>query len=735
MFVERPANTTRVWRFGVFEVDAADGELRRGGRPVKMREQSFRILVFLLEHSGEVVTREELRAVLWPSDTFVDFDHSLNTAVMKLRDALGDSAETPLYIETLPKRGYRFIAPMAIVEPEARTISSVIPAETSSGASRVPPHRFLWTVAAIAFLLFAAAGSIWFLRARHFRASTADERQLASAFQIVPITTAPGDAITPAFSPDGREIAFAWDGPERKRYDIYVQLVGADMPLQLTHSKRGLVGAPAWSPDGNEIAFSRCDGKNDGVFVVPALGGAERQVTTVGCLYTLPGPLAWIDGGKEMLMIDHCSGTGPFGVVLFSLTTGDKHCLTNSGSPKGSDAGYGFSLSPDGRTIAFARSSVSLCCNVYTVPITGGAPRLLADDRRMGCSTLNEFGCARLMWTPDSRSIVFVSNRTTLPSLWRVPAIGGPVVRETIYPGIGSFSKDGQRFVYSEKTSAETPSIWRADFAAGGFAAGHRKLIQTQYPEMDAQPSPDGTRIVWMSIRTGSEEIWTSSANGEGARQLTHLDRYSGTPRWSPDGRWIAFDSYTPDGARIFVVDLEGRNLHPITNGPGDDAVPSWSRDGESIYFASKRTGDWQVWKHSLVDGKELQLTQRGGFDPFESSDGQTVYFSRFDQAGIWSLPAKGGAESLVVADKPQLGYWGHWAVTSAGLYVLDTDAEPRATIEFYDFARRRTSAVLTLDMRPARQQPSLSATMDGKTVFYTQYDPQSVIKMMEFSQ
>jgi WD40-like Beta Propeller Repeat len=252
---------------------------------------------------------------------------------------------------------------------------------------------------------------------------------------------------------------------------------------------------------------------------------------------------------------------------------------------------------------------------------------------------------------------------------------------------------------------------------------------------MDAQPSPDGTRIVWMSIRTGSEEIWTSSANGEGARQLTHLDRYSGTPRWSPDGRWIAFDSYTPDGARIFVVDLEGRNLHPITNGPGDDAVPSWSRDGESIYFASKRTGDWQVWKHSLVDGKELQLTQRGGFDPFESYDGQTVYFSRFDQAGIWSLPAKGGAESLVVADKPQLGYWGHWAVTSAGLYVLDTDAEPRATIEFYDFARRRTSAVLTLDMRPARQQPGLSATMDGKTVFYTQYDPQSVIKMMEFSQ
>jgi TolB-like protein/DNA-binding winged helix-turn-helix (wHTH) protein/Tfp pilus assembly protein PilF len=115
-------------------VDAADGELRRGSKPVKMREQSFRILVFLLEHSGEIVTRESLRGVLWPSDTFVDFDHSLNTAVMKLRDALGDSADTPLYIETLPKRGYRFIAPMTVVERETPSISPM----PSSGPASAP---------------------------------------------------------------------------------------------------------------------------------------------------------------------------------------------------------------------------------------------------------------------------------------------------------------------------------------------------------------------------------------------------------------------------------------------------------------------------------------------------------------------------------------------------------------------------------------------------------------------
>src|SRR6266481_6297645 len=107
------ANTATTWRFGVFEFDARSGELRRGGVPIKLRDQSSRILVYLLEHAGQMVTREELRQHLWPSDTFVDFDHSLNSAVMKLREALGDSADKPLYIETIPRKGYRFVAPVS----------------------------------------------------------------------------------------------------------------------------------------------------------------------------------------------------------------------------------------------------------------------------------------------------------------------------------------------------------------------------------------------------------------------------------------------------------------------------------------------------------------------------------------------------------------------------------------------------------------------------------------------
>jgi dipeptidyl aminopeptidase/acylaminoacyl peptidase len=221
---------------------------------------------------------------------------------------------------------------------------------------------------------------------------------------------------------------------------------------------------------------------------------------------------------------------------------------------------------------------------------------------------------------------------------------------------------------------------------------------------------------------------------GNNPMQLTHLNQYSGTPRWSPDGKWIAFDSYSNKDVQIYIVDSEGRNLRVITHGAYPNVVPSWSRDGKWIYFSSKRTGRMEVWKHSLESGEELQVTRAGGFNAHESNDGRSVYLGKFDEAGIWSIPSQGGVEQLVVADKPQVLYWGHWALTETGLYFLNAKAQPRASIEFFDLATHRVSTILTLEERPASGTPSLSATADGKTIFYSQQDEQSVIKMVEFS-
>ena len=266
--------------FDAYQVDLRTGELRKHGMKIHLAGRPFQILALLLEQPGELLTRKELQSRLWPSDTFVDFDHSLNTAVMKLRDALGDSTEAPLYIETIPKRGYRFIAPVsqasesrnrgadyqsgAVATNETSAPEEVVPKPAEIPVSPRPPGYKpagigLRLGSILGLILIVVAGSVLFLRKRFIPAPLKNGSHDSSAFQTVPITSAPGNPILPAFSPDGREIAYIWDGTERRRYDVYVQLVGAAIPLRLTYSKSGLVGAPSWAPDGSEIAFSRCD--------------------------------------------------------------------------------------------------------------------------------------------------------------------------------------------------------------------------------------------------------------------------------------------------------------------------------------------------------------------------------------------------------------------------------------------------------------------------------------------
>ncbi len=735
--METPVSAKPGWRFGVFEVDTRRGELRRSGVPIKLREQSFQILVALLEKPGEIVTRQDLRHLLWPSNTFVDFDHSLNTAMMKLRDALGDSTEAPIYIETIPKHGYRFIAPVSLATVESPGLAAAEePSSLASGAHADagaqhpisfirPPARarpFPWRMGMVlAWVLLAVIGtaSFWI-----WHSHATNQNKEYSGFKIVPVTTAPGISFAPSLSPDGREVAYVWDGPKRDRFEIYVLRIGTPLPRRVTY-EGGRLGPPAWSPDGLEIAFTRCDLNNrSAVFVVPALGGPERRITDAACQYSFPSDLAWssLDGGR-LVFIDHCVAGGPSGLVSFSLATGKRQCLTDAGPP-GFERRFAFSLSPDGKRIAFI-PSMDAACDIQIISVTGDMPkRIFRENER----------CRSLMWTPDGQEIVFSSVRTTTDSLWRLRVPGGEIRKEPLYPAIGRFSADGRRLVYEEVTTKEPPSVWRADLAGpGGKVLAHRKVIGTQTSELDAQPSPDGSRLAWMSLRTGANEIWIGGANGENSRQLTKLNSYAGTPRWSPDGKWIVFDFYR-GGAQIFVIDVEGRNLRQITSGNGVNVAPNWSRDGQWIYFASKRTGRMEVWKHSLESGKELQITKNGGFDPFESFDGQTVYFTKFDEAGLWSVPSQGGTESIVIEGKPQTLYWGYWALTRTGIYFLNVYAEPRARIEFYDFASQRSHPVLELEMLPAFAQPSLSSVADGTTIYYAQMDNQSVTKLLELS-
>ena len=250
-----------MYAFGAFELDPLSHELRRGGVRLKVQDQPFTILMKLLERPGQLVTREQLRTALWTGDTFVDFDTSLNSAVKRLREALGDSAEAPRYIETLPKLGYRFVAPVEVRSLEPRTAPSRVEPQPDKVGRRVPWH--LWATAAAA-LLACAAALLFYVRSRGAP---------LVAMEVVPLTGMTGLENDAAFSPDGNHVAFTLSEPA-DRAGVYIMMIGGEKPLRLTEASTDC--CLVWSPDGRAVAFSRMEQGNYTIYAVPALGGTPK---------------------------------------------------------------------------------------------------------------------------------------------------------------------------------------------------------------------------------------------------------------------------------------------------------------------------------------------------------------------------------------------------------------------------------------------------------------------------
>jgi len=231
---------------------------------------------------------------------------------------------------------------------------------------------------------------------------------------------------------------------------------------------------------------------------------------------------------------------------------------------------------------------------------------------------------------------------------------------------------------------------------------------------------------VFTSDRSGSWELWVSNADGAAPIQLTSFgDRQTGTPRWSPDGGLIAFDARPEGRSEIFVIDSAGGKPRALTEGPKDSVVPSFSRDGKWIYFSSNANGGWDLYKMP-VDGsaKPSQLTTAGGFSGFESVDGRTLYYCKFDKPGIYSMSLPNGPESMVTMDLlPKL--WGAWVLRDNGIYLITPQQkkdsnELYAALSFYDFATKKESIVRALNDAP-NPGPALAVSRDAKTLLYVQ--------------
>jgi len=552
-----------------------------------------------------------------------------------------------------------------------------------------------WVLAGIAVLVVAAVAIWWFRPVPHPTTSTAS------------LTNYPGLQIQPAFSPDGKQVAFAWDGEKRENFDIYVKVVGAGAPLRLT-SNPAAERHPAWSPDGRHIAFCRAVADHFEIWSISAQGGAERKL---GESAVCEG-LSWSSDGKYLAVVDKAAPQAPNSIFSLSVETGEKRILTSPRNELWGDFSPRFS--PDGKTLAFRRASSTENNDVYVLRIgVGGRPE--GNPRRL---TFRKDTISGFDWTADGRRIVFLAG-----NLWMISASGGMPERLAVTSDDAdtlTVSRSGSRLVYQRHLFDN--NIWRVGLGDSGRKPGNPVPFISS-PKLDYQPSvsPSGKRIAFVSERTGGREIWACDADGSNSVQLTSL---GGTflfgPRWSPDGENIGFT--TQDGLKlhIYVVSAKGGKPRRLISDSVEDEWPYWSRDGKWLYFTSDRSGRSEIWRMPSKGGKAVQITSHEADVEEESPDGRFIYYSKGwpVETSLWRIPVKGG-EEVKVLDSVHTA--GRWTLGREGIYFFTApDKAGHGDIQLHEFSTGKIRRILTIERGVDEH---IAVSPDGRWILYTHLD------------
>ena len=594
-----------------------------------------------------------------------------------------------------PARRFQTMADLKVALEELKEESDSGRLTASAAA---PARKRPWLRAAgIAIVLLALAGA-WFLRRP---APGPPER-------LVAVTSYPGSQMYPSFSPDGRQIAFSWDGEKGDNLDIYVKLVGETNALRLTTDPAADL-FPVWAPDGKRIAFRRA-GPHGGIYTVSALGGAEQKLSDLASNTAPYLQMSWSPDGKWLA----AGSTDPSrAIFLLQAEGGEPRAITNPQAPA-FDAVPSFS--PDGRQLAYVGCKGSFSCDVYVQDLSP-AYLPLGSVRRI---TRQNAIIWALSWSRDGKSVIYSGSRYSGVAfyLWRVGIDGQRPPERLELAGRAAMSLSvapiGNRLVFSR--NLQDNDIWR--YHAGG-AAG--PFLVSSLNEDCPQFSPDGTRIAFESNRGGeAEEIWVAQADGSNPVQMTsNLGRHQGSPRWSPDGRWISFDSQGEDGSRhIYVVDAGGgrpRRANPETLG---EAVASWSHDGKWIYFYSDRSGRTEIWRMPFAGpiGRPTaeQVTKEGGYTAFESADGTTLFYTKAASSPLFAKPLSGGAERQVLDWVSQRAF----VPVEDGIYSIGRrSANGQFPLEFFQFSSQTSRVLMNID---GPIYIGLTVSPDRKDILFT---------------
>jgi len=595
-------------RFGAFEVDLRAGEVYKHGIRLKFQDQPFQVLAVLLERPGDVVTREELHQRLWPSDTFVDFDTGLNSAIKKLRDALSDSAEEPRYIETLPRRGYRFIA-------RVENVTLPAPVPTEKRLATVPPigpkpelsnkRRIIVAAGAAAFLIVVAGLLAWIVANRFVPTA---QNPLANA-QFTRLTNFGGAKTNPAISPDGKFAAFISN--QSGTFDIWLIQANGNGLTNLTQGRVGDARAPlravGFSADGLEVWSAGIEGRR--LMLWPLMGGAPHNF-----LDEAAAEVAWSPDGTRVVYHTWQAGDPTF----VADHNGANQRLIVHNEP-GLHNHYEV-WSNDGRWIYFVRGRPATReMDLWRIPPDGGEPEQLThlntdiayptpiNERTVLFVAHNKDGAGPWLWAFDEKTRISdrVSSGLEQYSALAATADGRRLAASVVNPQVRLWSVPiTSRLVEEQDVEAfQLPTMrsWAPRFGGGSlFYLSSRDGADGLWSYRDgkaleiwkgadgalqspAAVSADGRRVAFALWRGGKRQMHVLTADGTQLRPLSSDLDVRGTASWSADGKWIVVAGNDRNGLGLFKLPVDGGSPVRIATGPFLD--PVWSPRGDLIVY------------------------------------------------------------------------------------------------------------------------------------------------------
>jgi DNA-binding winged helix-turn-helix (wHTH) protein/Tol biopolymer transport system component len=597
-----PAESLRCVSFGEFTLDPRTGELRINGTISYLQDKPLQVLILLLEHPGQLVTRDELVKRLWSADTFVDFDQSLNKAVNRLREALEDSTEHPRFIETLPRRGYRFIAPVTIehhresVVADTATVSSprahewptnpVRAERQSSGLEAVPVARpqppialrnwkQMLAMVAIAFVVIAGlcvGVSLWRLRNSSFN---------LQKMQITKLTQA-GNAGPVAISPDGRYVVYGLDSKQGTA--LWLRQVATHSEVQILAPEAVEYEGLSFSPDGNYVYFVHSGTKVTDfryLYMMPALGGPVRLLAT-----DVDSPVSFSPDGRQFVYTRGDAKRGDCELRLANADGSNNRLLaivpeTYTGFQPGA------AWSPDGRTIAAS-------FQLYGKR-AGYALKLVSiRDGSVGELYSTNYWIGRPLWLPEGNGLLVpLGERTKGGQLWKISYPQAQASRLTNDLADYDIQIDATR---TAQTVAATQlklvsNVW---VAPAGNLSGGRQITFGEPPTVTAAASPEGK----IFAARGNGELMIMNADGS---QATPVPDAPNVNYLAACGRYFLFTSVQPGKAGLTRVDADGSNS-TILVAKGMLGSPVCSPDLQSVFYV-----DWspsnKIWRVSIEGG------------------------------------------------------------------------------------------------------------------------------------